>query len=500
MGKRGAATRSSMGQRGAPAASARRLRAAVPLLAAAAIALCNCLPPVLAAPTLQTTRLSDGTVYVEMHITNGLASPDCYERQVILVNGMFQPALELAVNDSVRINVFNELDPEMPSVASGLTIHWHGFYMWNEAAWYDGTAYLTQCPIVPGDNFTYAFLVDEAEGSYMWHDHATANRANGLQGALIVRQPGDIRPPYQYEDEFTLFLTDWHHEEGNTMAMRLNRPVIQDMVDNNTGYYRGVGSPQSLLLNGKGYYADCHMGDPGVLGDHGGVVPICEPQRAPRHDPMPATGARVGGCGHEVFRVRPGRDYLLRLINAGTAAYVTVCIEGHTMNMVAADALPTEETDFECIDLNNGQRYDVLISAASTNAGRNFWISVHSQHTAMAPSTYAVLSYEGADVYAWPQTPPPQPGMPPWNWEDYASYVRTHEGVLGYLDNYDYELWFKQFSHTGGSDYFSGVLWFDANRTITLNITQPIVSETGMIRCARVFSRRWGRGEAAVRC
>lgn len=70
----------------------------------------------------------------------------------------------------------------------------------------------------------------------------------------------------------------------------------------------------------------------------------------------------------------------------------------------------------------------------------------------------------------------------PWTWEDGASYVRTHEGVLGYLDNYEFEHWFKQFSHTGGVSYFSGVLFFKANRTITLNITQPVISESGMIR------------------
>ncbi len=31
--------------------------------------------------------------------------------------------------------------------------------MWNEGAWSDGTAYVTQCPISKGKNFTYVFQV-----------------------------------------------------------------------------------------------------------------------------------------------------------------------------------------------------------------------------------------------------------------------------------------------------------------------------------------------------
>lgn len=63
-------------------------------------------------------------------------------------------------------------------------------------------------------------------GTYFWHDHASLNRADGLQGPLIVRAPP--RTPGLYATparSSTLFLSDWWHQTGNALAMRLNRCV-----------------------------------------------------------------------------------------------------------------------------------------------------------------------------------------------------------------------------------------------------------------------------------
>ena len=52
----------------------------------------------------------------------------------------------------------NELPADWPQVTEGITIHWHGFDM-RGAEYYDGVAFLQQCPIAPGTNFTYRFTV-----------------------------------------------------------------------------------------------------------------------------------------------------------------------------------------------------------------------------------------------------------------------------------------------------------------------------------------------------
>ena len=64
-----------------------------------------------------------------------------------------------------------------------------------------------------------ALQVNEQPGSYLWHDHSASNRADGLQGALIVlpRTPEAL----QYDEERTLFVNDWFH--GMASALRNNR-------------------------------------------------------------------------------------------------------------------------------------------------------------------------------------------------------------------------------------------------------------------------------------
>lgn len=52
----------------------------------------------------------------------------------------------------------NDIPANFPSVANGISIHWHGFSMRGKE-WYDGTGRITQCPIAPGTNFTYNFKV-----------------------------------------------------------------------------------------------------------------------------------------------------------------------------------------------------------------------------------------------------------------------------------------------------------------------------------------------------
>jgi FtsP/CotA-like multicopper oxidase with cupredoxin domain len=63
-------------------------------------------------------------------------------------------------------------------------------------------------------------------------------------------------------------------------------------------------------------------------------------------------------CGQRyTVTAKAGKTQRLRLINAGTLVYMTVCIQAHTLTVVALDAAPVEPRDFfECVDINTGQR------------------------------------------------------------------------------------------------------------------------------------------------
>ena len=62
------------------------------------------------------------------------------------------------------------------------------------------------------ENTLWFTQVNEAAGSYLWRDASGSNRADGLQGALIVHAKGP--EPWQYDEERTLFVTDWFHGQS----------------------------------------------------------------------------------------------------------------------------------------------------------------------------------------------------------------------------------------------------------------------------------------------
>lgn len=51
--------------------------------------------------------------------------------------------------------------------------------------WADGPEYITQCPIRPGQSYTYRFTIIDQEGTLWWHAHSRWLRAT-VYGALII--------------------------------------------------------------------------------------------------------------------------------------------------------------------------------------------------------------------------------------------------------------------------------------------------------------------------
>jgi FtsP/CotA-like multicopper oxidase with cupredoxin domain len=72
----------------------------------------------------------------------------------VTINGEFPaPTIRATQGDTVVVTVNNHLDTENTG------IHWHGIRQIG-SPWADGTVGVTQCPILPGETFTYRFIVD----------------------------------------------------------------------------------------------------------------------------------------------------------------------------------------------------------------------------------------------------------------------------------------------------------------------------------------------------
>jgi len=92
------------------------------------------------------------------------------------------PEIRVALGDHVQVVLHNELT--VPT-----TIHFHGMTVPNAM---DGVPAITQDAVLPGESFTYDFVVRNT-GSNMYHSHFMAQRQvpMGLLGAFVVADPAD---------------------------------------------------------------------------------------------------------------------------------------------------------------------------------------------------------------------------------------------------------------------------------------------------------------------
>lgn len=198
---------------------------------------------------------------------------------------------------------------------NGTTVHWHGLRQLNTAEM-DGVPGVTQCPIAPGDTFTYSFRVTQY-GSTWYHSHLSLQYAEGLAGPLILNGPATA----DYDvDVGVLFLQDWSHTEAFTLwdSAKLGAPPTLE-----TG-----------LLNGTNTYND-------------------------------------GGSKYELV-FEAGQKYRLRLVNVAIDGHFQFSIDGHTLTVIAADLVPIVPYETDSLLIAIGQRYDVIVEA-NADAG-DFWI------------------------------------------------------------------------------------------------------------------------------
>ena len=54
------------------------------------------------------------------------------------------------------------------------------------STWFDGPAYITQCPIQPDQSYLYNFTITGQRGTLFWHAHISWMRST-VHGAFIIR-------------------------------------------------------------------------------------------------------------------------------------------------------------------------------------------------------------------------------------------------------------------------------------------------------------------------
>ena len=189
---------------------------------------------------------------------------------------------------------------------------------------------------------------------------------------LIIEEDSNKPEPWKYDDERSLLLSDWYHQIQHEIVVGL----LQDEL-------RWAGEPQSILLNGRGYF-NCSKAD----------VPVGT--AFPYYKPGSTVYCDNNQCPElEIVEVEKGKTYRLRLGNIADLSFMNIEIENHTMTVVEADGHPITPKTVQSLDINSGQRYSVLITTDQPVG--SYWVSVMTRHRSGVVTGQAILRYKGSN-------------------------------------------------------------------------------------------------------
>ncbi|EIM87621.1 laccase [Stereum hirsutum FP-91666 SS1] len=271
--------------------------------------------PLIAYLSIGSNAVTIGPV-TDLHIVNAQLSPDGYKRNTVVAGGTFPgPTIQGRKGDKFQINVFDDLKDT--SMLTPTSIHWHGINQHKSNA-YDGAAFVTQCPILPGNSFQYDFQVPDQAGTFWYHSHLGAQYCDGLRGPFIVYDPQDpYAHLYDVDDESTVItLADWYHYVS-TEPPRLP-------------------APNSTLINGLGRYT----GGP--------------------NSPL------------AVVNVQQNKRYRFRIIGLSCDTSFVFSIDQHRMTVIEADGSNVDPLTVDSITVYAGQRYSVIVNA--NQKVDNYWM------------------------------------------------------------------------------------------------------------------------------
>lgn len=367
-------------------------------------------------------------------------SADGGVRAIKVVNRMMPgPQINVCKGDMLQVTVYNEQHD-----MEGTSIHWHGILQ-SGTPFMDGVPMVTQCPIHPHSSFQYRFLAANS-GTHYWHAHAGMQRADGIFGALVVRETASnaVQTLYDHDlPEHTVLVHDWL-DQYTSSKFSLHH---HGMADN---------QPSSILINGRGSafgHSSSPIHDMDMGGEMGGTtkanmqMAVSTQMPEPTHAHM-QLNTEMGGTmnntnptmnssadnesiptilttpshsmvtSHEdvtaelaytprsVFRVTAGLRYRFRFISNGILnCPLHVSVEHHNITIIATDGHDVTPTHVQSFTIFGGERYDIVLTANQPEG--NYWLYVVGLGDCVPKKTFetAVIRYNGA----MDMLPPSQP-------------------------------------------------------------------------------------------
>ncbi|MCH2181781.1 MAG: multicopper oxidase family protein [Mariniblastus sp.] len=283
-----------------------------------------------------------------------------------LINGSL-PGTEIRYRegDMFRVLVNNRL-------AVPTSLHWHGMLVPN---YMDGVPDVTQLPIGAGESVLYEYPIRQS-GTYWYHSHYNFQEQTGMSGTLIVEAKDE---PWSYDHDVVVTMSDWLNQEpeGIIPQFRGQQPETA-AVKPPPGDYKFPGDqPFNVDINYPGY----------LLNGRSNKSPWTQ-------------------------KVRAGDRIRLRLINASTSTFFQVMLDGHRMQVIAADGQNVDPIDVDNLVIATAERYDVLVTIGQSG-------SFSLRAAALGTSQQVVGVIHTADVA-------PQPNLEP------AKFTGKSGGMANY--------------------------------------------------------------------
>ncbi|XP_021809222.1 laccase-17-like [Prunus avium] len=268
----------------------------------------------------------------------------CHTKSIVTVNGQFPgPRIVAREGDRLLIKVVNH-------VQHNVSIHWHGVRQLR-TGWADGPAYVTQCPIQTGNSYVYNFTIVGQTGTLWWHAHISWLRST-LYGPLVILPKLGV--PYPFTKPYTevpIIFGEWWNADPEAV---INQALQTGGGPNVSDAYTFNGLPGPLY--------NCSAKDAFKL------------------------------------KVKSGKTYLLRLINAALNDELFFSIANHTLKVVEADAVYVKPFETDTILITPGQTTNVLLKTKPHFPNATFFMTARPYVTGLGTfdnSTVAgILEYE----------------------------------------------------------------------------------------------------------
>ncbi|KAL2533773.1 Laccase-17 [Abeliophyllum distichum] len=284
------------------------------------------------------------TRHYELNITMQSVTRLCHTKSMVTVNGQFPgPRIVAREGDRLLIKVSNH-------VPNNITIHWHGIRQLR-SGWADGPAYITQCPIQTGQSYVYNFTITGQRGTLWWHAHISWLRST-VYGPLIILPKHNVPYPFQKPyKEVPIIFGEWFNTDPEAIISQALR----------TG--GGPNVSDAYTINGlPGPLYNCSKKDTFKM------------------------------------KVKPGKTYLLRMINAALNDELFFSIANHTLTVVEADAIYVKPFETDTILITPGQTTNVLLKTKPSFPGATFFMTarpyVTGQGTFDNSTVAGILEYE----------------------------------------------------------------------------------------------------------